>query len=99
MYIWVYANRYILYASLSYILEYSKLTAIPLKDCLGDSYKQGKVASVDLEAKRATLEDGSTLDFSHMVLATGSTGVYPAKTDCKNLQELEEENVAVAKDV
>ena len=82
-----------------FLLEYSKVTAIPLKDSFGDAFKQGSVVSVDLKAKKATLDNGSVVQFSHLVLATGSTGVYPARTEAKTLEELEKKNGDVAEDM
>ena len=42
----------------------------------GTRYIRGELASVDAEARRVTLDDGRTLDFDYLVLATGVAANY-----------------------
>ncbi len=75
------------------------MTTIPLREAFGDDYKQASVSSIDLEAKKANLDNGEEVIYSHLVLATGTTGSYPATTDLKSLPELRTFNDEVATSV
>ncbi len=59
------------------------MTAIPLKKTFGDSFRQASVVAIDLGEKIARLDDGTEVRFTHLVLATGSEGDYPARTESK----------------
>jgi len=46
-------------------------------DKLGIDYMVGEIQSIDKEAKKCILQDGSEISYSKLVLATGSTPVVP----------------------
>ena len=39
-------------------------------------FRHGRVESVDLETRRVTLTDGSTLDYDHLIVGTGATAGF-----------------------
>ncbi|XP_015278385.1 PREDICTED: apoptosis-inducing factor 2 [Gekko japonicus] len=54
-------------------------TFISYSVTFGDSFRQAKVASINLEKQHVLLHDGEELSFSHLILATGSDGSFPGK--------------------
>ena len=66
-------------------------TAIPLKEAFGDHYVQGRVRSLDTEARKLVLEAGQEISFSHAVIAVGSLGPWPARSEVVTRTELEAE--------
>lgn len=54
---------------------------IPYAETFGTHFVQGKLINVDPAAKKVELEGGKTLDYSVLVLATGTHGPLPFKTD------------------
>lgn len=44
-----------------------------------DNFRQGKVVGIDLKNRVVLLQGGEALPFSHLILATGSTGPFPGK--------------------
>ncbi|XP_072033678.1 ferroptosis suppressor protein 1-like [Amphiura filiformis] len=60
---------------------YSNLIFIPYAPTFGESFKQGKAVSVDTTAKKVVLETGDEISYDYLVLATGSSGVFPVKID------------------
>eukprot|EP00092_Neocalanus_flemingeri_P015668 GFUD01016959.1.p1 GENE.GFUD01016959.1~~GFUD01016959.1.p1 ORF type:complete len:376 (+),score=91.40 GFUD01016959.1:233-1360(+) len=71
--------------------EYAVKTAIPLKDAFGESFIQGSVESLDMEEKKVTLEGGKEVVFTHCVIAVGSLGPVPARTQKLAISDLLEE--------
>ena len=67
-------------------------TAIPLKEAFGDHYVQGRVRSLDTEARKVVLEGGQEISFSHCVISVGSLGPWPARSEAVTLAELEAES-------
>ena len=82
------------------------LTAIPFKDAYGDKFVQGKVVSLDVankkvgpnfrflcppEALQAALEGGGSLAWSHCLVAVGSLGPAPGRTQQLTVAGLKEE--------
>ncbi|XP_041032160.1 ferroptosis suppressor protein 1-like [Carcharodon carcharias] len=43
------------------------------------NFKQGKVTDIDLEEQNVIMENGEVIRYSHLILATGSTGPFPGK--------------------
>ena len=39
-------------------------------------FRHGRVVSIDLETRRVTLADGSTVDFDHLIVGTGATAGF-----------------------
>ncbi|XP_045437735.1 ferroptosis suppressor protein 1 isoform X4 [Pipistrellus kuhlii] len=58
---------------------FAKKTFIPYAKSFKNSFRQGVVVEIDLKNQAVVLEDGETLPFSHLILATGSTGFFPGK--------------------
>jgi len=71
--------------------EYAVKTAIPLKDSFGDSFIQGSVESLVIEGKKVVLEGGKEVEFTHCVIAVGSLGPVPARTNKLTIADLIEE--------
>jgi len=69
----------LLYQVASCLLNPSEITA-PVRKIFRDSknvrYRQGDVVDVDFARQRLRLDDGTTLDYDELVLATGSTTNY-----------------------
>merc|ERR1719397_1005294 len=64
-------------------------TAIPLEQAFGSQFVQGRVVKLDPDAGRAVLECGREVEFSHCVVAVGSTGPAPARSDLSTVAELQ----------
>lgn len=58
---------------------FAKKTFISYSKSFKDSFRQGRVVEIDLKNQTVLLEDGGVLPFSHLILATGSTGFFPGK--------------------
>jgi len=62
--------------------------AIPLKDAFGDNFVQDNVEHLDMEGKKVVLAGGREIKFSHCVIAVGSLGPAPARSDKLTIYEL-----------
>jgi len=71
--------------------DYAVKTAIPLKDAFGDSFIQGSVESLDMEGKKVVITGGKVIEFTHCVIAVGSLGPVPARTEKLSISDLLEE--------
>ncbi|XP_063135370.1 ferroptosis suppressor protein 1 isoform X10 [Rattus norvegicus] len=58
---------------------FAKKTFISYSVTFKDNFRQGKVIGIDLKNRMVLLEGGEALPFSHLILATGSTGPFPGK--------------------
>ncbi|NWW90824.1 AIFM2 factor, partial [Rhynochetos jubatus] len=58
---------------------FAKKTFISYSVTFGDSFRQGKVVAIDPERQRVLLSNGEELQYSHLILATGSDGPFPGK--------------------
>lgn len=58
---------------------FAKKTFISYSVSFKESFRQGLVVGIDLKNQTVLLEDGEVLPFSHLILATGSTGLFPGK--------------------
>ncbi len=68
---------------------WAQATAIPFRKTFGDSFKKGHVKRINFKKKRATLcKGGGKVTFTHLVLATGSKGGFPARTSARKVKEL-----------
>ncbi|KAJ8030624.1 Apoptosis-inducing factor 2 [Holothuria leucospilota] len=52
---------------------------VPFAQAWGDSFKQGKVETVDPEKNVVILETGEEIPYDYVVIATGSSGPFPGK--------------------
>lgn len=58
--------------------NWMKKTVINYKSTFGDNFIQGKVAKVDLEAKKVYVENvNEAIEYTDVVFAVGSTGPFP----------------------
>ncbi|MBN3295804.1 AIFM2 factor, partial [Amia calva] len=71
---------------------FARRTFIPYSETFGDSFRQGRVVRVDLEAQVVVLEGGEEIKFSHLILCTGSDGPFPG-----NLNEVTDRKTAIEK--
>lgn len=60
---------------------FSNKTFIPYEPTFGENFKQGKVEDINLENKNVTLNSGESINYTELVLATGSSGPFPGKCD------------------
>ncbi|CAO2608193.1 Ferroptosis suppressor protein 1 [Lemmus lemmus] len=58
---------------------FAKKTFISYSVTFKDNFRQGKVIGIDLKNRTVLLQGGEALPFSHLILATGSTGPFPGK--------------------
>ncbi|XP_036591326.1 ferroptosis suppressor protein 1 [Trichosurus vulpecula] len=58
---------------------FAKKTFISFTKTFGDSFRQDLVVGLDLENQKVLLQRGEALSYSHLILATGSSGPFPGK--------------------
>ncbi|XP_072881674.1 ferroptosis suppressor protein 1-like isoform X2 [Hemitrygon akajei] len=58
---------------------FAKKTFISFKETFGENFKQGCVINIDLENQEVILESREAVQFSHLILGTGSSGPFPGK--------------------
>ncbi|ELW65724.1 Apoptosis-inducing factor 2 [Tupaia chinensis] len=58
---------------------FAKKTFISYSVTFKDNFRQGLVVGIDLKNQTVLLQSGEALPFSHLILATGSTGPFPGK--------------------
>ncbi|KFO36953.1 Apoptosis-inducing factor 2 [Fukomys damarensis] len=58
---------------------FAKKTFISYSVTFKDNFRQGQVVGIDLKNQTVLLQGGEALPFSHLILATGSTGPFPGK--------------------
>ncbi|XP_049646454.1 ferroptosis suppressor protein 1 [Suncus etruscus] len=70
---------------------FAKKTFISYVTTFKESFRQGLVVKIDLKNQTVMLEDGEALPFSHLILATGSTGPFPGKLNkvCSQQEAIE----------
>ncbi|XP_066266663.1 ferroptosis suppressor protein 1-like [Branchiostoma lanceolatum] len=56
---------------------FAKKILIPYAPTFGENFKQGAVTGINAAGKTVLLASGETVKYSHLVLATGSTGAFP----------------------
>jgi len=81
------------------IPEYVNKTAIPYKEAFGDRFVQDKVMSLDVENKKAALEGGQELEWSHCLVCVGSLGPEPCRSFQVTMKGLEEESKRMAESI
>jgi len=68
--------------------DWTKKVAIPLKQAFNDNYVQGVVKTLDTENKKIVVESGDEYEFTHCVIATGSLGPLPARSEQTTIEGL-----------
>lgn len=58
---------------------FAQRTFIPYAKTFGDSFVQGRVQRVDTDRQTVVLEDGREIQYSHLILCTGTDGAFPGK--------------------
>ncbi|XP_069394189.1 LOW QUALITY PROTEIN: ferroptosis suppressor protein 1 [Paralichthys olivaceus] len=58
---------------------FARRTFIPFADTFGDSFVQGRVERVDINRQTVVLQGGREVQFSHLILCTGTDGPFPGK--------------------
>jgi NADH dehydrogenase FAD-containing subunit len=60
---------------------------VDYKTSYGDSFYHGRVTHVDFNEKKVITESGDILDFTDVVMAVGSTGPFPGRTETGSVEE------------
>lgn len=85
--------------------EYVNKTAIPYREAFGDKFLQDKVVSLDVKNKKAVLEGGQELEWTHCLVCVGSLGPAPCRSTQLTMQGLEDDaklmagSIGVAKQI
>ncbi|XP_041802891.1 apoptosis-inducing factor 2 isoform X2 [Chelmon rostratus] len=58
---------------------FARRTFIPYAETFGDSFVQGRVERVDSERQTVVLQGGREIQYSHLILCTGTDGAFPGK--------------------
>ncbi|XP_015232999.1 PREDICTED: apoptosis-inducing factor 2 [Cyprinodon variegatus] len=58
---------------------FAQRTFIPYAETFGSSFVQGRVERVDPETQMVVLQGGREIQYSHLILCTGSDGPFPGK--------------------
>nr|CAB3220703.1 apoptosis-inducing factor 2-like [Phallusia mammillata] len=59
--------------------DFTKKIFLPYDQFIGDSFKRGKAVGLNTAQKEVTLEDGTTVSYTHLVIATGTRAPFPGK--------------------
>ncbi|XP_024153039.1 ferroptosis suppressor protein 1-like [Oryzias melastigma] len=66
---------------------FAQRTFIPFAKTFGSSFVQGRVENVDPERQAVILQGGREIQYSHLILCTGTDGPFPGK--CHSESSLE----------
>ncbi|XP_039994266.1 apoptosis-inducing factor 2 [Xiphias gladius] len=58
---------------------FAQRTFIPYAETFGDSFVQGRVERVDTDRQMVVLQGGREIQYSHLILCTGTDGPFPGK--------------------
>ncbi|XP_026210221.1 apoptosis-inducing factor 2 [Anabas testudineus] len=58
---------------------FAKRTFIPYAETFGDSFVQGRVERVETDRQTVVLQGGREIQYSHLILCTGTDGPFPGK--------------------
>lgn len=58
---------------------FAQRTFIPYAETFGDSFVQGRVERVDTDRQMVVLHGGREIQYSHLILCTGTDGPFPGK--------------------
>uniref|UniRef100_H2Z7T6 Ferroptosis suppressor protein 1 n=1 Tax=Ciona savignyi TaxID=51511 RepID=H2Z7T6_CIOSA len=78
--------------------EYTKYVFLPHDEMVGDSFVKGVAESLDLQNKTVTLKDGKTVNYTHLVIATGTRSPFPSKISGEYPEASTEEATKLFKD-
>ncbi|XP_043838017.1 ferroptosis suppressor protein 1 [Dromiciops gliroides] len=79
---------------------FAKKTFISYAKTFKECFRQDLVVGLDLEKQQVLLQGGEVLSYSHLILATGSSGPFPGKfTQISNLQSAIEAYEVMVKQV
>ncbi|TKC51627.1 hypothetical protein EI555_008943 [Monodon monoceros] len=67
---------------------FAKKTFISYSVTFKENFRQGLVVEIDLKNQTVLLEDGEALSFTYLILATGSTGLFPGKFNQVSSQQM-----------
>ncbi|XP_059968635.1 ferroptosis suppressor protein 1 isoform X2 [Mesoplodon densirostris] len=67
---------------------FAKKTFISYSVTFKENFRQGLVVDIDLKNQTVLLEDGEALSFTYLILATGSTGLFPGKFNQVSSQQM-----------
>ncbi|XP_007167808.1 ferroptosis suppressor protein 1 isoform X4 [Balaenoptera acutorostrata] len=67
---------------------FAKKTFISYSVTFKENFRQGLVVEIDLKNQTVLLEDGEALSFAYLILATGSTGLFPGKFNQVSNQQM-----------
>ncbi|KAG9344510.1 hypothetical protein JZ751_011180 [Albula glossodonta] len=59
--------------------SFAQQTFIPFQETFGASFRQGRVVGVDPERQVVILDGGEEIQYSHLILCTGTDGPFPGK--------------------
>lgn len=58
---------------------FAQTTFIPFAETFKDSFVQGRVEQVDVDRQTVVLRDGQEIQYTHLILCTGTDGPFPGK--------------------
>ncbi|XP_077938101.1 ferroptosis suppressor protein 1 isoform X1 [Gasterosteus aculeatus] len=58
---------------------FAQRTFIPYKETFRETFVQGRVQRIDTEKQTVVLEGGREIEYSHLILCTGTDGAFPGK--------------------
>jgi len=61
--------------------SWGPMVVISLREAFGEDFIQAKATSIDSDKNLVTLDNGQELEFTHCVIAVGSLGPVPARTE------------------
>uniref|UniRef100_A0A3P9H3V6 Ferroptosis suppressor protein 1 n=1 Tax=Oryzias latipes TaxID=8090 RepID=A0A3P9H3V6_ORYLA len=63
------------------VQPFAQRTFIPFAKTFGSSFVQGRVEHVDPEQQAVFLQGGREIQYSHLILCTGTSGTFPGKVN------------------
>ena len=74
-------------------------TTINYKDTFGSHFVQGKAENINLREKRVMVDTGDIIQYTDLVVAVGSVGPFPGKSEYTTVKELQEASQALTTEV
>ncbi|XP_039248344.1 ferroptosis suppressor protein 1-like isoform X2 [Styela clava] len=79
--------------------SYANHIFIPYKETFGDSFIRGKVVKINKDSNTVTIDDGQEISYTHLILATGGAGAFPAKSMPEYPKMSKEEGLQLYRDI